>query len=307
MGKAKNTTVVADAVDAEGVLSDPSGSVRVFADPGGWDGMALWERIGAWISCWMIANPWFPWQHGKDGRVLVQSKTDGTLYYLVDCELITEHGDAPLRVGTVDVCAAATAGLLVLKPGDVPDKDPNDESCLPVVPAPKPTAIDPDAGPAAGGTAVTITGEHFTGATGANLGGKALTDFVVVSDTQITGKTPAGAVGAVVELEVLGDGGSGKLRNAYTYAYPNIVITPPLVPATGPAAGGTAVTINGSGFTGATKATFGSTEGTSFTVVSDTKITVTSPAQGSEDATVDVTVFNPDGSSKAGGAWTWSA
>jgi hypothetical protein len=61
-------------------------------------------------------------------------------------------------------------------------------------------------------------------------------------------------------------------------------------PASGPAAGGTPVTITGSGFTQAGLVSFGSTDINNFTVVSDTQIKVNSPP-GS--GTVDVTVTTP--------------
>lgn len=64
-------------------------------------------------------------------------------------------------------------------------------------------------------------------------------------------------------------------------------------PATGVAAGGTTTTILGGGFTGATAVNFASTPGTSFTVVNDGKITVTSPAHAA--GAVTVTVVRPAG------------
>ena len=68
-------------------------------------------------------------------------------------------------------------------------------------------------------------------------------------------------------------------------------------PNSGPTAGGTPVTINGTGFmtanpTGAVK--FGATNAT-YTINSDTQITATSPVSSS--GTYDVTVTNPDGTS----------
>jgi RHS repeat-associated protein len=65
-----------------------------------------------------------------------------------------------------------------------------------------------------------------------------------------------------------------------------------LTPNTGPAAGGTTVTITGTGFTGATAVAFGSQPASTFTVVSDTTITATAPPG---TGTTDVTVTAPGG------------
>jgi hypothetical protein len=69
-------------------------------------------------------------------------------------------------------------------------------------------------------------------------------------------------------------------------------------PSSGPLAGGTTVTVTGSGFTGATAVSFGSTAASSFTVNSDTSITATAPAATSVGP-VDVTVTTPAGTSAA--------
>ncbi|HEY1989790.1 MAG TPA: fibronectin type III domain-containing protein [Acidimicrobiales bacterium] len=70
-------------------------------------------------------------------------------------------------------------------------------------------------------------------------------------------------------------------------------------PATGPAAGGTSVTITGTNLTGATSVRFGATSATSFTVGSATSVTAVAPA-GS--GTVDVTVTTPVGTSATSAA-----
>jgi pimeloyl-ACP methyl ester carboxylesterase len=68
-------------------------------------------------------------------------------------------------------------------------------------------------------------------------------------------------------------------------------------PAAGTVAGGTPVVITGSGFTGATAVTFGSVQATG-TVVSDGEIKVTAPpAPNHTDASVDVQVQGPAGTS----------
>jgi hypothetical protein len=68
-----------------------------------------------------------------------------------------------------------------------------------------------------------------------------------------------------------------------------------LVPKTGPAAGGTTVTIKGTGFTGTTAVEFGAANAAKFTVNSSTSITAVSPAGSA--GVVDVTVTTPSGTS----------
>lgn len=88
------------------------------------------------------------------------------------------------------------------------------------VAAPIVTSLTPTSGTSAGGTAVTITGSGFGGATSGTIGGVALTSFVVVSDTSITAVTGAHAVGAtdVIITNPTGLGGaSAALRSAFTY------------------------------------------------------------------------------------------
>lgn len=305
MPRAKKTAneqarqVVSDAVDAEGVLADPSGSVRVFAAPGDWDGMELWEKIAAWISCWMQANPWNPWTQGKDGRVLVNSKTDGTLYYLVDCGLIAARKDKPLLVGTVDVCADATDGVLELGPDQVPDVDPN--NCPAAVPAPTVRTISPDVGKLAGGDRITITGTNFTDPITVTIGGKPATGVQLTNDTTVSVLTPSGTAGAA-DVVVSTEGGTATVSDGFTYMPQPVVDS--IAPATGPEAGGTAVTITGQNFTGATGATIGGAALTDFTVVSATSITGKTPAG---TGTAPVTVTSPGGSGTKSDAFTYAA
>ena len=57
--------------------------------------------------------------------------------------------------------------------------------------------VSPNAGPAAGGTSVTLTGTHFTGATAVAFGTTAAASFNVVNDTTITAVTAAHTVSTV--------------------------------------------------------------------------------------------------------------
>lgn len=77
-------------------------------------------------------------------------------------------------------------------------------------------SISPATGAAAGGTPVTLTGVNFDGASGAALGGVALTSFVVVNNTTITGVSGAHAA-ATVNVTVTDDSGTLTLTNGYVY------------------------------------------------------------------------------------------
>ena len=87
---------------------------------------------------------------------------------------------------------------------------------------------------------------------------------------------------------------------------PGPVVTS-ISPTSGSTAGGTSVTINGSGFTGASAVEFGTDPAPSFTVNSDKKITAVSPAEAL--GTVSVTVTTPGGTSATApsDAFTFSA
>lgn len=75
------------------------------------------------------------------------------------------------------------------------------------------TAVAPSSGPAAGFTAVTITGTDFTGPLTVRFGATA-TSFTIDSPTQITAIAPPGT--GTVQVGVEGSGGSGT---TVTYTY----------------------------------------------------------------------------------------
>jgi hypothetical protein len=111
--------------------------------------------------------------------------------------VLTTAGGETAEVGGLGLMVWSSAPNLVVKP---------------IV-----TSISPVSGPKAGGTAVTITGENFTGATAARIGDVALTSFVVVSDTSITGTTASIQKAGLYSAQVFGPTGIGTLINAFTY------------------------------------------------------------------------------------------
>lgn len=83
-------------------------------------------------------------------------------------------------------------------------------------------------------------------ATSVTVGGTAATSITVTSATELTAVVPAGTTGAA-DVVVTTSAGSDTLEDGFTY-----VAAPPTVtavdPASGPEAGGTTVTITGTGF-----------------------------------------------------------
>ena len=80
------------------------------------------------------------------------------------------------------------------------------------------TAISPPNGPTLGGTPVTLTGTHFTGATSATVCGVALTGLAVVNDTTLTGTTPAHAATATAcDVVVTTPDGTGTGTALFSY------------------------------------------------------------------------------------------
>ncbi|MER7282877.1 IPT/TIG domain-containing protein [Dactylosporangium sp. NPDC000244] len=173
--------------------------------------------------------------------------------------------------------------------------------------------VSPATGTAAGGTTVTITGTGFTGATAVTFNGSDAT-FTVDSPTQITAVTPAGLAGPATVQVAVGACVSSVSGGTFTYTpvIPPIVIPPlPLppiassvAPGSGPAAGGTAVTITGTYLSGASGVTFGGAAA-SITANTATSITATTPAHA--PGTVDVAVATPFGTSTVTSSYTYTA
>ena len=156
------------------------------------------------------------------------------------------------------------------------------------VAAPVLLAVVPDSGPVGGGNAVTITGSGLIETSEVLFGATPAASFTVVTDEQITAVVSPAYAGTA-DLTVVNPGGTS---NALPYHY----LSPPqvtaLLPAEGPASGGNAVTLAGTGLGWTTSVQFG-TDTAPFTVVSD--LHVVAPAPPGPAGAVDVVLTTPGG------------
>jgi IPT/TIG domain len=144
-------------------------------------------------------------------------------------------------------------------------------------PAPTVTSMSTHAGPAGGGTAVTIKGTNFRHVTGVYFGSTLVKTVTVSSPTALTVKAPAGKQATYVTV-VTRDGGPSPLTGRSVFNFLAKPALAKLSPASGPAGGGTTVTITGSGFAFVTKVYFGAKLAAHVKVVSSREIKVSAPA-----------------------------
>jgi hypothetical protein len=163
-------------------------------------------------------------------------------------------------------------------------------------------------GPAGGGTAVKITGLNFKNpdVTAVHFGTVAASKFTIESGSWLTVETPPAAVGKV-SVTVTTSAGTSATTKAGTFQFFPTVSA--VSPSGGPTAGGTSVTLTGTGFvpgTAGTKIKFGTTRATSVNCISTTTCTATAPAHAA--GTVDVKVSVTGGASPAevGDQYTYS-
>lgn len=153
--------------------------------------------------------------------------------------------------------------------------------------------VAPAAGPAAGGTTVTITGSAFVPGATVKFGTTSATSVTYLSSTQLKAVAPAHAAGTV-DVTVTTPGGTSGILAGDKYVY-----GPPMVsglnPRSGPTTGNTTVTITGRGFVAGATVKFGTTAAASVTYLSSTTIKAVAPPHPA--GTVDVRVTTPGGTS----------
>ncbi len=200
---------------------------------------------------------------------------------------------------TIEAIAPAGSGSVVVTvttPNGTSSSTPTARNVFNYVAGPTIQSLSPHAGLTKGGTIVTISGAGFTGVTDVTFNG-VTASYVVDSPTEITATSPGPESGGNVPVVVTASGQTTPIDSVTEFDY---VVDAPVVDYLSPASGvaGTKVTIRGSQFlkkpAGSTTVSFGSTPGTSVTVVNSKTITVIAPAAS---GTVDVTVSDPNGTS----------
>jgi hypothetical protein len=162
-----------------------------------------------------------------------------------------------------------------------------------VAPAPTVTSVSPNTGTTLGGTTITINGTNFVSGATVRVAGTSATGVTFLSATQVRANTPAGTAGAASIQVTNPDTQSATLASAFTYVTPTAP-APSLTtvsPSTGPAAGGTLITLGGSNFVSGATVRVNGVLATGVTFVSAAQLRATTPA-GSGLASVQVT--NPD-------------
>ncbi|MEI8147810.1 MAG: IPT/TIG domain-containing protein, partial [Actinomycetes bacterium] len=169
------------------------------------------------------------------------------------------------------------------------------------------TAVVPGNGSTVGGATVRITGAGFVAGASVRFGTVLSPSVTVVNSTAIDATVPANTVGTFSVSVTNGAGTWGVGSNLFTYVAAPTVTS--VTASSGPAIGGTAVTITGTGFSAGASVRFGgaaAAQGT-VTVVNATTITVTTPLRAA--GLVDVVVTNTDasGSGTGAGLYTYTA
>jgi len=159
------------------------------------------------------------------------------------------------------------------------------------------TSLTPASGPETGDTLVTLAGTELGTPDTLLLGQTPVTTFVSASNTEIVFKTPPHAPGVVDVVYVNKAGLSAVATKAFTFiAGGQLDPAPKIVsidPTSGPTAGGTSVTLAGTGFKNNATVFFGTVKAVSVQFQSPGSVTAVTAPQGA--GVVDVTILNPDG------------
>ena len=184
---------------------------------------------------------------------------------------------APAGTGTQDIRTSTAGGQSATSAADQ----------FTYLAVPQVSGLTPASGPLQGGTAVHVRGAGFEQSTQVSFGGQQAVFTTFVSSEELVAVAPGGT--GTVDVTATSAGGTSATGSAdrFTFEPPTLSA---ISPSSGRAAGGTVVTLTGSGFAGASAVKFGSSAAQSFEVQSDSSITAVAPAKKPGSAPITVTV-----------------
>lgn len=192
---------------------------------------------------------------------------------------------------TVDVVPIASPESDQLTPAlpafdEMPVVDPPTDSSVRI------DEVRPSTGSTNGGEAVVIAGSGFAEPIGVRIGGRDVPLVEVLSDQTLRVVTPPGSSGpAAVELVALGEP-TIVVDGLFAYAEQEARVVMAVRPNVGTSAGGTAITIVGTGFLTGARVVIGGERALDVEVLDSTRITAVTPPH--DLGPVDVVVRNPD-------------
>jgi len=157
-------------------------------------------------------------------------------------------------------------------------------------------SLDPASGGPSGGTLVTLHGSAFAapgaGETEVFFGNRAASAVTLLDDSTLSVRAPLGVPDSLVAVRLVNANGSARLAQAFRYRpLPSLG---QVEPSLGPPAGGTQVTLSGSGFlAGPLLVRFDGAPASGLVVQSDTRLTCLTPA--GTRGVADVSLETPDG------------
>jgi hypothetical protein len=196
-------------------------------------------------------------------------------------------------LGPVEVTVTTPEGTSAATPADEYTFEPE---------FPDVATASPGRGPAAGGNSVTLHGEGFIGTSAVRFGGEPVESFEVINDAEIVA-VPSPEATARVHITVTTPEGTSpsSCAAARCPAIATYQFGPPTVtsvsPGIGPLAGGTSITVTGSGFSTAKEGTIilvGNHDATSVECSSTLSCTAVTP-EGGKAGTDPVEVRVPSG------------
>jgi IPT/TIG domain/G8 domain len=180
-------------------------------------------------------------------------------------------------LATAPAEAAGTDDVTIVTPSGTSSTSVSDEYVVTNASTPTVTGLDVTTGASYGGTQVSILGTGFLGATSVSFGAVAA-PFQILSDTAITALDPGQAAGTY-HITVASPGGTSSTSSAdqFTDTTASLPTLTSMSTSTGSSAGGTLVTLTGTGFSTAYQVNIGSTAITDFTTNSDSQVSFLTP------------------------------